>query len=331
MYIGMLGLGRMGAAMAQRLMQGGHQCVVYDPRTDAVDNLVAQGAIGSRSVAELVQKLPTPRVVWMMLPAAITADSIATLSPLLNAGDILVDGGNSDYRDAISHARELKQRGIDFVDVGTSGGVWGLREGYCLMIGGDAHAVQQLTPAFATLAPGGNAAASAEHPEQQGFLHCGPAGAGHFVKMVHNGVEYALMAAYAEGFNLLRHASRGSHERSADAETAPLKSAESYQYEFDVPAIAELWRHGSVVRSWLLDLAANALGKDADLTQFQGRVSDSGEGRWTLNAAIDLGVPMPTLAAALFDRFSSQGEDTYSRKLLSALRHEFGGHQEKSS
>lgn len=319
MQIGMLGLGRMGANMTRRLLRGGHDCVVHDVRRATVEELSVAGAIGAFTLAELAAKLQAPRAVWLMLPAAVTPAAIDELATVLQAGDLIIDGGNSDYREAMRRARQLKTLGIEFIDVGTSGGVWGLEEGYCLMIGGDGDTVRRLEPVFTTLAP-----------SSAGYLHCGPAGAGHFVKMVHNGIEYALMAAYAEGFNLLAQANR-EVRRAADAETAPLGEPDRYGFDFDVPAIAELWRHGSVVRSWLLDLAARALHDDPQLANYQGKVADSGEGRWTLRAAIDLGVPMPALAAALFARFESQGNSAYADKLLSALREQFGGHMEKRS
>lgn len=321
MQIGMLGLGRMGANMTRRLLRAGHECVVYDVRAEAVAQLGREGALGAQQLPELVMKLRPPRAVWLMLPAAITSATIAQLGPLLAPGDVIIDGGNSDYRDAIRQGQQLATRGIEFIDVGTSGGVWGLEEGYCLMIGGKAEVVERLQPIFAALAPADAVG--------KGYLRCGGAGAGHFVKMVHNGIEYALMAAYAEGFNLLAHVNRDAADREVDAETAPVDAPEHYRFDFDVPAIAELWRHGSVVRSWMLDLAARALHEDPRLARFQGRVSDSGEGRWTLRTAIDLGVPMPALAAALFARFDSQDNAVYANKLLSALREQFGGHAEK--
>jgi 6-phosphogluconate dehydrogenase len=307
----------MGANMVRRLLRAGHACVVHDIRREAISSLVAEGASGAPQLADMVAQLEPPRVVWIMVPAAAVADTVATLSKLLQPGDIVIDGGNSNYRDAMALAGDLGQRGQQFVDVGTSGGIFGLDQGYCLMIGGEREVVATLEPIFAALAP------------ERGYLHCGPVGAGHFVKMVHNGIEYGLMAAYAEGFNLLAHANRGLSERAMDAETTPLAQPHAYRFDLDVPAIAELWRHGSVVRSWLLDLTAQALRDDPPLQRYSGRVSDSGEGRWTMQAAIDLGVPMPALAAALFERFGSQGENLYANKLLSALRHGFGGHEEK--
>jgi len=330
MQIGMIGLGRMGANMVRRLLRHGHTCVAYDATPAAVQALTSEGAIGAASLEEFVRKLTAPRAIWLMVPAAIVADVLHRLLPHLSPGDIVIDGGNSDYRDAIRRHRELSERNVHFVDVGTSGGVWGLERGYCLMIGGDTSAVARLSPIFEALVP------SSEQPSDRnagswtrGYLHCGPAGAGHFVKMIHNGIEYAVMAAYAEGFNLLAHAGRGKDTRTHDAETAPLAEPEAYRYDFDTAAIAEVWRHGSVIRSWMLDLTADALREDPRLERFAGRVSDSGEGRWTLKAAIDLGVPMPTLASALFGRFSSRDEDTYANQLLSAMREQFGGHAEK--
>jgi len=336
MQFAMVGLGRMGANMAKRLMRAGHSCVAYDARGEAVAALVKEGAVGAASLADMVSKLSAPRAIWLMLPAAIVTETVKTLLPLLGREDVLVDGGNSDYRDAIRKAGELRQYGIHFVDAGTSGGVWGLDNGYCLMVGGVPEAVKRIEPILEALAPGRASAPAIEssavadlNTAELGYLHCGGPGAGHFVKMVHNGIEYGLMAAYAEGFNILQHAGRGLHPRAADAETAPLSEPELYQYELNLPAIAELWRRGSVVRSWLLDLSAHALREDPQLQDFSGRVSDSGEGRWTLKAAIDLGVPAPTLSSALFARFSSQGEEVFADKLLSAMRREFGGHEEK--
>ena len=331
MQLGMIGLGRMGANMVRRLMRHGHACVAYDASPAAVQALAQEGATPAHSLEELVGKLTTPRAIWLMVPAAIVENVLQQLLPLLAPDDVVIDGGNSDYRDAIRRSRTLSERRVHFVDVGTSGGVWGLERGYCLMIGGDTNAVGRLSPIFEALVP-----TNATPPQDSsggtathGHLHCGPAGAGHFVKMVHNGIEYALMAAYAEGFNLLAHAGRGNERRAADAETAPLAEPDAYRYQFDVAAIAEVWRHGSVVRSWMLDLTADALRDDAGLERFAGRVADSGEGRWTLKAAIDLGVPMPTLASALFGRFTSRDEDTYANQLLSAMREQFGGHAER--
>ncbi len=336
MQIGLIGLGRMGANMVRRLQRAGHQCVVFDRDLDAVQLLQKEGATGATSLQDFTGKLHTPRAIWLMLPAAAVEASIAELAPLLAQDDILIDGGNSYYKDDIARARQLAARSVHYVDVGVSGGVWGLERGYCLMIGGERQAVERLQPLFAALAPGVDAAvrtggATGEPGSaEMGYLHCGPAGAGHFVKMVHNGIEYGLMAAYAEGFNLLRHANVGSVEDQPDAETTPLREPESFRYDIDVAAVAELWRRGSVVGSWLLDLTAQALRTDARLEGFGGRVSDSGEGRWTSIAAIESGTPAPVLTAALFNRFSSRGEADYGDRLLSALRFEFGGHHEKA-
>lgn len=335
MQIGMIGLGRMGANMVRRLQRAGHQCVVFDRSTEAVQALAKEGAIAAGSLQDFVAKLAAPRAVWLMLPAAIVDASIAELTPLLGAGDVLIDGGNSYYKDDIIRAKQLSAKAVHYVDVGVSGGVWGLERGYCLMIGGDQLAVSRLQPIFSSLAPGVETAprthgrSGTPSNAEAGYLHCGPVGAGHFVKMVHNGIEYGLMAAYAEGFNLLRHANVGGVERQADAETTPLREADAFRYDIDVAEVAELWRRGSVVGSWLLDLTAHALQSDADLKSFSGRVSDSGEGRWTSIAAIESGTPAPVLTAALFNRFSSRGEADYADKLLSALRFEFGGHNEK--
>jgi 6-phosphogluconate dehydrogenase len=335
MQIGMIGLGRMGANMVRRLQRAGHQCVVYNRSSGAVQALAKEGATPADSVRDLLDKLSAPRAVWLMLPAAAVGASIAELAPLLMADDILIDGGNSYYKDDIARAGQFAARSIHYVDVGVSGGVWGLERGYCLMIGGDEQAVARLQPVFASLAPGAGAVPRTEGRSgtpgsaEQGYLHCGPAGAGHFVKMVHNGIEYGLMAAYAEGFNLLRHANVGGIAHQADAETAPLREPEAFRYDIDVAEVAELWRRGSVVGSWLLDLTAHVLQADASLGGFGGGVSDSGEGRWTSIAAIESGTPAPVLAAALFNRFSSRGEVDYADKLLSALRFEFGGHHEK--
>jgi 6-phosphogluconate dehydrogenase len=333
MQIAMIGLGRMGANMVRRLLQAGHPCVAYDVRPESVAALVKEGALGASSLKQMVAQLTAPRIVWLMLPAAIAGATIDEVSKLLEPGDIVIDGGNSNYRDAITRAQGLSTQGLHFIDVGTSGGIFGLDEGYCLMIGGEPAPVALLEPILAALASTQGAAPSGQIAKagaaERGYLHCGPAGAGHFVKMVHNGIEYALMAAYAEGFNLLAHADRGLAGRTADSETAPLAEPEAYRFSLNVPAIAELWRHGSVVRSWLLDLSTQALRDDPDLAAYSGRVSDSGEGRWTLNAAVDLGIPMPTLAAALFARFESQGESLFADKVLSAMRHGFGGHVEK--
>ena len=335
MQIGMIGLGRMGANMVRRLQKAGHQCVVFDRNQDAVQALAQEGATPAASLQDFVSKLAAPRAVWLMLPAAIVDGSIAELEPLLAADDILIDGGNSYYKDDIVRAKRLAAKSIRYVDVGVSGGVWGLERGYCLMIGGEQAAVARLQPVFAALAPGVGTAPRTEgrsgepNTAEQGYLHCGVSGAGHFVKMVHNGIEYGLMAAYAEGFNLLRHANVGGATHHADAETTPLREPEAFRYDIDVAEVAELWRRGSVVGSWLLDLTAHALQDDPELQHFGGRVSDSGEGRWTSIAAIESGTPAPVLTAALFNRFSSRGEGDYGDKLLSALRAEFGGHAEK--
>jgi 6-phosphogluconate dehydrogenase len=332
----MVGLGRMGANMTRRILRHGHQAVVFDVDAGAVRKLAAEGASGSGSIAAFAAALDRPRVVWLMIPAALVDDTIGRLSPHLEADDIVVDGGNSHYHDDIRRGRELGARGIHYVDVGTSGGVWGLERGYCLMIGGEPGPVTRLDPIFSALAPGRGSIprtrGAVDHPTaENGYLHCGQHGAGHFVKMVHNAIEYGLMAAYAEGFNVLRHADVGLDARGADAETTPLRSKEHYQYEFDLAAVAEVWRRGSVVTSWLLDLTAAALAEDAALRTFEGRVSDSGEGRWTVQAAIDEAVPVPVLTTALFERFSSRGEADYANRLLSALRYAFGGHVERSS
>jgi 6-phosphogluconate dehydrogenase len=336
MQIGMVGLGRMGANMTRRLLRAGHDCVVYNRSPEAVAQMVAEGATGSGELAELVSQLQTPRTVWLMVPAATVDTVIAQLEPLLEPGDILIDGGNSYYKDDMVRGRRLAERGIHYLDVGTSGGVWGLERGYCLMIGGESEPVTRLTPIFAALAPGlgtierSRGRDGVPTAEELGYLHCGPYGAGHFVKMVHNGIEYGLMAAYAEGFNILKHAGIGRAGREHDAETAPLADPQAFQYDIDVAAVSELWRRGSVVSSWLLDLTANALGDDAQLGAFSGQVSDSGEGRWTAIAAVESGTPAPVLSAALFSRFSSRGEDEFASKVLSAMRYEFGGHKEKS-
>jgi len=335
MQLGMVGLGRMGANMAERLMKAGHELVVYDAHPTAVKALVGVGARGADTLKDLVAKLAKPRAVWLMLPAAIVDKVLAEAAPLLEAGDVLIDGGNSYYHDDIRRAAELKRAGLHYVDVGVSGGVWGKERGYCHMIGGEDEVVRRLDPIFKALAPGVDAAprtqgASGEPDSAEwGYLHCGPNGAGHFVKMVHNGIEYGLMAAYAEGMNILRQANEGSKPRAADAETAPLRHPELYRYDLDLPRIAELWRRGSVIGSWLLDLTAAALRHDPALAGFAGRVSDSGEGRWTLQASIDEGVPAPVLSAALFGRFESRGAAEYADKLMSAMRFEFGGHHEK--
>jgi len=335
MQLGMIGLGRMGANMVRRLMRSGIECVVFDRDSNAVETLAGEGATPSASLAELVEKLETPRHIWMMIPAGYVDGLVEDLVPLVAAGDTLVDGGNSYYKDDIRRARALAEKSIHYLDTGTSGGVWGLERGYCQMVGGDEGPVARLAPVFTALAPGVEAAPRTEgrsgepSSAEQGWLHCGPAGAGHFVKMVHNGIEYALMAAYAEGFNLLRHANVGRKDQEHDAETAPLADPEAFQYDFDIPEIAELWRRGSVVGSWLLDLTAHALYESPDLSDFSGRVSDSGEGRWTNIAAIEAGVPAHVLSAALFDRFNSRGNAEFGNKILSAMRYEFGGHHEK--
>jgi 6-phosphogluconate dehydrogenase len=335
MQIGMIGLGRMGANMVRRLVRGGHQCVVYDANQESVKNLAREGAIASSSMDDFIAKLDAPRTVWLMIPAAIVDKVIADVAPRLKEGDTLIDGGNSYYVDDIRRAKALAAKGIDYVDVGTSGGIWGLDRGYCLMIGGPDRAVRRLDPIFKTLAPGRGSIERTpgrekiESTAEEGYLHCGAAGSGHFVKMVHNGIEYGLMAAYAEGLNILKHANVGKRGREADAETSPLREPEHYQYDLNVRDITELWRRGSVVASWLLDLTAKALAGDAQLEKFGGRVSDSGEGRWTVLAAVDEGTPAPVLTAALYQRFSSRGEDEFAAKVLSAMRFEFGGHVER--
>jgi 6-phosphogluconate dehydrogenase len=335
MQLGMIGLGRMGANMVRRLMKGGHECVVFDMSQTAVQALAKENATGAASREDFVKKLKTPRAVWLMVPAAVVDRTIADLLPLLEAGDILIDGGNSYYVDDIRRAKELKAKGIHYVDVGTSGGVWGLERGYCMMIGGEPATVARLDPIFAQLAPGMGSIVrtpgreKASSTAEQGYLHCGQNGAGHFVKMVHNGIEYGLMAAYAEGLGILRNANIGKRTHDVDAETTPLRDPEQYQYDMNLADITELWRRGSVVASWLLDLTASALAKDPSLDKFAGRVSDSGEGRWTIRAAIDEAVPAPVLTTALYERFSSRGEADFQNKLLSAMRFEFGGHVEK--
>jgi 6-phosphogluconate dehydrogenase len=335
MQLGMIGLGRMGANMTRRLLAGGHEVCVYDVDPDAALRLEKEGAKAAASPRAMIDQLAAPRVLWLMVPVAFVDATLAEFAPLLDAGDVLIDGGNSRYHDDLRRARELAARGLHFVDVGTSGGVFGLERGYCLMIGGEAEIVRRLDPIFATLAPAPDAVARTPGRDgeprggERGFLHCGPHGAGHFVKMVHNGIEYGLMASYAEGLNILRHADAGHHERAEDAETTPLEHPEHYQYELDLPEIAELWRRGSVIGSWLLDLTASALRKDPQLESFAGRVSDSGEGRWTIQAAVEEGVPAPALTAALYARFESRGAAQFANQLLSALRSEFGGHREK--
>jgi 6-phosphogluconate dehydrogenase len=337
MQLGMIGLGRMGANMVRRLLKGGHQCVVYDMSAKAVAELVSEKAVGSASLAEFAKGLVKPRAVWLMVPAAVVDKTIADLLPHLEPGDILIDGGNSYYIDDIRRAKELKPKGIHYLDVGTSGGVWGLERGYCMMVGGEPDVVKHLDPIFDTLSPGPGDIPRTPGREkvsgtsEQGWLHCGPNGAGHFVKMVHNGIEYGVMAAYAEGLAVLKAANIGKKDHAADAETTPLRDPEHYQYDLNLADITELWRRGSVIASWLLDLQASALIKDPDLSKFGGRVSDSGEGRWTIKAAIDEGVPAHVLSSALYERFSSRGEADFADKLLSAMRYEFGGHIEKPS
>ncbi|HKF24713.1 MAG TPA: decarboxylating 6-phosphogluconate dehydrogenase [Candidatus Acidoferrum sp.] len=337
MQLGMIGLGRMGANMVRRLQKNGHQCVVFDRTPATVQQLAGEGATGSNSLDDFVQKLQKPRAIWLMVPAAVVDASIRDLLPKLESGDILIDGGNSYYIDDIRRAQELKPKGIHYVDVGTSGGVWGLERGYCQMIGGENEIVKHLDPIFKTLAPGRGdiprtpgrekAAGTAE----EGYLHCGANGAGHFVKMVHNGIEYGLMAAYAEGFNILKHANAGKHTRETDAETTPLRDPEHYQYDFNLADVAEVWRRGSVVASWLLDLTAISFLEQPSLERFSGRVSDSGEGRWTILAAIESTTPAPVLSASLYQRFTSRGEDDFAGKILSAMRFQFGGHIEKKT
>lgn len=337
MELGMVGLGRMGANMVRRLLKAGHQCMVFDMSPQAVAKMAEEKAVGSSSIADLVKKLKTPRAVWLMVPAAVVDSTIAEIAPLLDKGDVLIDGGNSYYVDDIRRAGELAPKGIHYVDVGTSGGVWGLERGYCMMIGGPDEAVKRLDPIFKTLAPGlGDIPRTPGREKvggtaENGYLHCGPAGAGHFVKMVHNGIEYGVMAAYAEGLAILRSANIGKKLHEIDAETTPLRAPEHYQYDLNLRDIAEVWRRGSVIASWLLDLTAAALSDDPALAKFAGRVSDSGEGRWTIKAAIDEAVPAPVLTTALYERFTSRGEADFQDKLLSAMRFEFGGHLEKSA
>ena len=336
MQVGMIGLGRMGSNMTRRLMRGGHQCVVHDVAVDAVQRLVGVGAVGAGTLRDFAARLDRPRVVWLMVPAAVVDATLDDLLPHLDPDDVVVDGGNSHYHDDIERAKRLGARGLHYVDCGTSGGVLGLERGYCLMIGGEVDVVGRLDPLFATLAPGAGATSPTPGRSRpggtadRGYLHCGGHGAGHFVKMVHNGIEYGLMAAYAEGFNVLQHANIGAQSHAKDAETTPLRAPEHYRYDFDLAEIAEVWRRGSVVASWLLDLTATALAKDPKLEGFTGRVSDSGEGRWTLQAAIEEGVPAHVLAAALFERFSSRGESDFQDRVLSAMRFEFGGHVERT-
>jgi len=335
MQIGMVGLGRMGANMVRRLLRNGHRCVAYDLSPTAVAELAAEQATGATSLADLVEKLDRPRAIWLMVPAAAVDSTIAQIAPLLDRDDILIDGGNSYYVDDIRRAKELAEHGIHYVDVGTSGGVWGLERGYCMMIGGEPGVVRHLDPLFSALAPGlGSIDRTpgrdrAGGTSEQGYLHCGPNGAGHFVKMVHNGIEYGIMAAYAEGFGILAAANVGKRTHQVDAETTPLRDPGHYQYDLDLPDIAEVWRRGSVIASWLLDLTARSLSEDPGLTRFAGRVSDSGEGRWTIKAAIDEAVPAPVLTTALYQRFNSRGEADFQNRLLSAMRYQFGGHHEK--
>jgi 6-phosphogluconate dehydrogenase len=336
MQLGMIGLGRMGANLVRRLMRDGHHCVAYDVNADAVKALASEGATGADSLKDFVAKLETPRNIWIMVPAGIVDQTLAELRPLLEADDVVIDGGNSYYRDDITRAKDLKADGIHYVDVGTSGGVWGLDRGYCLMIGGEAEAVERLNPIFLTIAPGRGTAEPTPGLKQggtaeQGYLHCGPNGAGHFVKMVHNGVEYGMMAAIAEGLSIIKHADVGMHQAQFDAETAPLRNPEDYQYQIDVSDVAEVWRRGSVVSSWLVDLTAAAFAKSPDLESFSGRVSDSGEGRWTVLAAVDEGVPASVIAASLYERFESRDMGSFTGKILSAMRSEFGGHAEKKA
>ena len=337
MELGMIGLGRMGANMVRRLIRGGHRCVVFDMNPAEVQRLAGEGATGATSLDDFAAKLKPPRAAWLMVPAGVVDSTLQNLAPRMAKGDTIIDGGNSYYIDDIRRSKELQSKGIHYVDVGTSGGVWGLERGYCLMIGGETEAVRRLDPIFKTLAPGrGNIERTPGREKvrgtaEDGYLHCGPPGAGHFVKMIHNGIEYGIMAAYAEGLNILRHANVGKQGGAVDAETTPLRNPEHYQYDLNLPDIAEVWRRGSVVASWLLDLTAIALFKQPDLAKFSGRVSDSGEGRWTITAAIEEGAPAPVLAAALYQRFTSRGEEDFANKLLSAMRFEFGGHVEKAS
>ena len=336
MQLAMIGLGRMGANMVLRVMRAGHKCVVYDVHPEVIQSLVKEGATGATSLKDLVGKLEKPRAVWLMVPAAIVDQTLSDLVPLLERGDTVIDGGNSYYHDDIRRAKDLTSKGLHYVDVGTSGGVWGLERGYCQMIGGEPDAVKRLDPIFAALAPGRDAAPptpgrTSKGTADHGYLHCGPSGAGHFVKMVHNGIEYGLMAAYAEGLNILYQANAGKQRRDVDAETTPLRDPEHYQYDLDLAEIAEVWRRGSVIASWLLDLSAEALAKSPKLAEFSGRVSDSGEGRWTIIAAIDESVPAPVLSAALYGRFASRGEADFAEKIQSAMRFGFGGHLEKKA
>jgi len=337
MQLGMIGLGRMGANLVRRLQRGGHQCVVYDVNPGPVKDLVKEGATGSSSLDDFVKKLSKPRAVWLMVPAAVVDPTLKELGPLLEEGDAVIDGGNSYYVDDLRRAVDLKAKGLHYVDVGTGGGVWGEERGYCLMIGGPEDVVKRLDPIFATIAPAVDAAPRTPGREtiggtaEHGYLHCGPSGAGHFVKMVHNGIEYGIMAAYAEGLDILRHANVGKRTQEADAETTPLRDPERYQYDLNLRDVAEVWRRRSVISSWLLDLTAAALMKDPELSDFSGRVSDSGEGRWTVKAAIDEAVPAPVLTTAMYERFASRGEADFADKLLSAMRFQFGGHHEKAA
>jgi len=335
MQLGMIGLGRMGANMVRRLMRDGHECVVIDNSPENVEQMVNEGAIGSKDLADMVSKMERPRALWMMVPAAVVERLIDEVIPLLDEGDILIDGGNSYYKDDINHSKRLVDKGIHFLDVGTSGGVLGLERGYCLMIGGNIAAVDHLNPIFKTLAPGMGDIERTRGRDglpstaEQGYLHCGPSGAGHFVKMIHNGIEYGMMAAFAEGLNIIKHAGVGRDDHEIDAETTPLREPEAYQYDIDIADVTEVWRRGSVVASWLLDLTANALSESGELDHFSGKVSDSGEGRWTSIAAVETGTPAPVLTASLFSRFASRNEDDFGNKILSAMRYEFGGHIEK--
>ncbi len=335
MQLGMIGLGRMGASLVRRLAKDGHKCVVYDMRPAAVKKIAGRGVRGCASIDELIAKLAKPRAVWVMVPAGVTGDTVGEVASRMEAGDIIVDGGNSYYRDDLLRAKALEKRGIHYVDCGTSGGVFGLERGFCLMIGGEEQVVRHLDPVFRSIAPGVGAVPrtpgrkGTPGPAERGYLHCGPTGAGHFVKMVHNGIEYGLMAAYAEGLNILRNANAGKRVRATDAETAPLRNPKYYRYDLDLPEIAEVWRRGSVIGSWLLDLAAASLMESPALKNYAGRVSDSGEGRWTIAAAIDEGVPVPVLSAALYERFSSRGDAGFANRVLSAMRKQFGGHDEK--
>jgi 6-phosphogluconate dehydrogenase len=336
MQIGMIGLGRMGSNMVKRLMKAGHKCVVYDLEKANVEALVKEGAIGASSINEFVDKLSKPRAIWMMVPAAVVDKTLESLEKFLQADDVVIDGGNSYYHDDLHRSAKLKPKGIYYIDAGTSGGVWGMDRGYCLMIGGEEIAVQRLDPIFKALAPAMDMAprtpgrSGAPSTAEQGYLHCGPSGAGHFVKMVHNGIEYGIMASYGEGLNILRHANAGKVKRTDDAETTPLRHPELYQYDLNLTEVAEVWRRGSVIASWLLDLTAEALLKSPDLKDFAGRVSDSGEGRWTISAAIDESIPVPVISTALYERFSSRAEADFADKVLSAMRFQFGGHKEKS-